>query len=208
MKQNMVIKTVHTNQQDILAAIIQLYCPEGFDADVTYSKGNFYKNGIPEPKYKFDLTPQTEDTVKADIINFPIREATFSSVIFDPPFVAAIPTGTSKPGIIRERFGCFRTVQNHLWPFYKQALSTLYAILFVNGFLIFKCQDVIDSGKQYMSHVEIMNYAVRAGFYPKDLFILVAKNRLNHMQRQLHARKYHSYFWVFEKKDSKVIYSV
>lgn len=29
-----------------------------------------------------------------------------------------------------------------------------------------------------MSHVFIMNEAIKIGFYPKDLFILLAKNRL------------------------------
>lgn len=43
---------------------------------------------------------------------------------------------------------------------------------------------------------------VRLGFYPKDLFILLAKSRLVadwQKNSQKNARKYHSYFWVFEK---------
>ena len=53
-----------------------------------------------------------------------------------------------------------------------------------------------------MSHVFIMNEAVKLGFYPKDLFILLAKNRLVadwQVKNQKNARKFHSYFWVFEK---------
>jgi hypothetical protein len=36
---------------------------------------------------------------------------------------------------------------------------------------------------------------------PMDLFILLARHRMNHPKhtRQLHARKFHSYFWVFKK---------
>lgn len=51
-----------------------------------------------------------------------------------------------------------------------------------------------------------MNEAVRTGFYPKDLFILLVKNRLVadwQIQNQKNARKFHSYFWVFEKSDKK-----
>ena len=82
-------------------------------------------------------------------------------------------------------------------------------VLKPNGILIFKCQDTVSSGKQWFSHSHIMNMAVNVGFYPKDLFMLLAKNRIighNH-SNQKHARKFHSYFWVFENRLSKVDYS-
>lgn len=81
--------------------------------------------------------------------------------------------------------------------------------LATNGILIFKCQDKISSGKQYMSHCFIMNEAVKIGFYPKDLFILIAKQRLVadwQAVNQKNARKYHSYFWVFQKSNRAVQY--
>ena len=201
-----IIKSVYNNQEDILKSIITIYCPDGFDADVTYSKGVFYKHGIPEPRYKFDLNPQTKNTVQADVTALPVENNKFNNVIFDPPFVAGSKKD-GKPGIIKNRFGYFKTIQEHLWPFYNQSLKELYRIIDQKGYLIFKCQDSIDSGRQYMSHVKIMNYAVKAGFYPKDLFILVAKNRLMNQTRQLHARKFHCYFWVFQKINHKVKYS-
>lgn len=86
-------------------------------------------------------------------------------------------------------------------------MKEAYRVLKPNGILIFKCQDKVSSGKQYMSHVFIMNEAVKIGFYPKDLFILIAKNRLIanwQIKSQKHARKFHSYFWVFEKNDKKI----
>ncbi len=46
-----------------------------------------------------------------------------------------------------------------------------------------------------------MNEASKLGFINKDLFILLAKNRIighNH-GNQKHARKFHSYFIVFKK---------
>jgi hypothetical protein len=47
-------------------------------------------------------------------------------------------------------------------------------------------------------------------FYPKDMFVLLAKMRINSFggrwTRQIHARKYHSYFWVFQKTKPKVNY--
>lgn len=55
-----------------------------------------------------------------------------------------------------------------------------------------------------------MNMAVSAGLYPKDLFILLAKNRIigyNHA-KQKHARKFHSYYWVFKNEPFSVDYEV
>jgi hypothetical protein len=43
---------------------------------------------------------------------------------------------------------------------------------------------------------------MEAGWYPKDLFILLAKNRLIanwQKANQKHARRYHCYYWVFKK---------
>ena len=60
-----------------------------------------------------------------------------------------------------------------------------------------------------MSHIFIYNEAVKIGFYPKDLFILLAKSRVVanwQAKNQKNARKYHSYFWVFQKNNMKIEY--
>ena len=88
-------------------------------------------------------------------------------------------------------------------------MKEFYRILKDKGILIFKCQDKVSSGKQYMSHVFIMNEAVKLGFYPKDLFILLAKSRIVadwQLKNQKNARKFHSYFWVFQKCDTQIQY--
>jgi hypothetical protein len=55
-----------------------------------------------------------------------------------------------------------------------------------------------------------MNEAVKIGFYPKDLFILLARNRIVanwQLKNQKNARKFHCYFWVFEKSSKKIQYT-
>ena len=62
-----------------------------------------------------------------------------------------------------------------------------------------------------IGHTAPVLYATlaEAGFYPKDLFILLAKNRLVadwQVKNQKNARKFHSYFWVFEKSNKVIEY--
>jgi len=73
--------------------------------------------------------------------------------------------------IIKEGFGYYKNVPI-LWRFYRDSLDEFYRILKPEGILVFKCQDTIENGCQYLSHIEIVNYAYSIGLYPLDLFIL------------------------------------
>ncbi len=194
------IKSVSDNQHQIIKDILALYCPDGIDLDPTYSKGNFYKQ-IEKPRLKSDLFPQADDVVKSDAASLWLENDSIQTIMFDPPFVAG-HTKENPTGIIGERFHGFRYVSD-LWEWYDKCLLEFHRVLKKNGVLIFKCQDTVSSGKQHLSHIHIINKAEELGFYSKDLFILTAKNRIighNH-QVQKHARKFHSYFLVFVKKD-------
>jgi len=206
LNNNDIIRTTGSDQQEIIRNIISLHCPQGIELDPTYSKGVFYKGAEDlEPLEKFDLYPQTPDTLQASAEDLPHLDSQVSSIMFDPPFIAGQTKG--KPtGIIGERFHGFRYIPD-LWEWYDKCLLEFYRVLERKGVLIFKCQDTVSSGKQWFSHVHIMNKATEAGFYCKDLFILTTENRIighNH-HNQKHARKFHSYFLVFIKKgDNKI----
>ena len=94
---------------------------------------------------------------------------------------------------------------------YYNSLKELYRVSANKGIVVFKCQDTVSSGKNHFTHTMIMNMAMEIGFYPKDLFILTSNVRINSFgtkwTRQQHARKYHSYFWVFEKTKPRVKYN-
>lgn len=200
------IKSISYDQTEIIQGILNLHSPNHkIDCDPTYSKGNFYKDtGIEKPKYIFDINPQTEDTVQSDCRQLPIKDNSLSCIMFDPPFLAT--TGKSlfkqdKNNIINKRFGVFNS-EKELHQFYIDSMIEFWRILKNKGILIFKCQDKISSGKQYLSHYFIINEAIKIGFYPKDLFILLAKNRIIadwQKKNQKNARKFHSYFLVLEK---------
>jgi len=207
-----VIKSISYDQSEIIKNILELHVVNRtIDCDPTFSYGNFYKNtGINIPKYIFDINP-IEDVEYGDSRNLPLDNESINCEMFDPPFLAT--TGKSlykndNSNIINKRFGVYKN-EKELHQFYIDSLKESYRILKPKGILIFKCQDKVSSGKQYMSHVFIMNEACKLGFYPKDLFILLAKNRIVadwQKENQKNARKYHSYFWVFEKSDKKIEY--
>ena len=196
-----VIRSISENQHDILANIITLHTPTGFDCDPTYGKGNFYTDKrICKPSFVSDLYPREEGVLRCAAECLPLPDESKKSIIFDPPFIVGFTTG--KPaGIMGERFGGFRYISD-LWQWYTQCLHEFYRILEIDGTLVIKCQDTVSSGKQWLSHVYLIQEAEKLGFYAKDLFILTAKNRMighNH-KNQKHARKFHCYFLVFVKR--------
>lgn len=192
-----------------------MHVPSGkIDCDPTYSIGNFYKNtGIEDPQYKFDINPQLDSVTYGDSRNLPLKDNSINCMMFDPPFLATTGNSlknTDNNNIINKRFGVYPS-ETELHQFYIDSMKEAYRVLNEKGILIFKCQDKISSGKQYMSHCFIYDEAVKIGFYPKDLFILLAKNRLIadwQLRNQKNSRKFHSYFWVFEKNNKKIKYVV
>lgn len=205
-----IIKSFYYSQDELIQGIMNLYKIEQFDLDPTYSKGNFYKKII-EPKYKSDINPQYADVLGASSTILPFKKDIFSSIIFDPPFLATTGKSLSQnndSNIIAKRFTVFKN-ETELHEYYKNSLIEFYRILKKEGILVFKCQDKVSSGTQYMSHVYIINEAEKIGFYTKDLFLLLAKNRITpewQIKNQQHARKFHSYFLVFQKINKKCKY--
>lgn len=207
------IKSISYDQGEIIRNILKLHVPDGrIDCDATYSKGVFYSNtGIEKPIYRYDIKPQSDDVEYADCRCLPLQDESLNCIMFDPPFLAT--TGKSlnedaNSNIINKRFGVYRS-ETELHKFYQNSLEEFYRILKEHGILIFKCQDKISSGTQYLSHVFIINEAVKIGFYPKDLFVLLAKSRIVadwQLQNQKNARKFHCYFIVFEKCNKVVKY--
>lgn len=52
-------KSVFDNEQNLLEALIKLHLGgQNIELDPMYFKGNFYKDSINEPKYKYDIKPQ------------------------------------------------------------------------------------------------------------------------------------------------------
>lgn len=205
-----IISSISYDQTEIINNILEIHVPNKMiDLDMCYSKGYFYKNGkIPQPIHKIDLIPQVEDCIEMDCSNTSFENESMSCIMFDPPFLATQGKSLeNKTGIITSRFGCYKNMPE-LYEFYEKALKESHRLLNDGGILIFKCQDTVSGGKQWMSHCYIHNMAVKLGFYPIDLFVLLSKSRINPSWwgKSKHSRKYHCYFWVFKKDQKNVNY--
>lgn len=204
-----VISTIGYDEQEMIRDILYLHADgKDIDCDPTYSIGNFYKNGLKKPRFKFDKFPQCSDVVEATSDKLPLEDGSIDILMFDPPFVMSgenyneLSEGS---GIISKRFTAFKNFQE-LKDMYGKSLVEFYRVLSQGGVLIFKCQDVVVCSLNHFTHNWVMQKSMEIGFYPKDLFILLAQVRLNDGRKQQHARKYHSYFWVFKKEKCRVDY--
>lgn len=210
------IRSVNDNQQQILCDIIKLYNNgNGFDCDPTFSKGVFYKNlVVPEPKLKFDLYPQTNDTIKASSDQLPIESSSINSIVFDPPFLISGKTwkesdeGSCK---ISKRFGAYYNFEELKQHYYK-SLQEFYRVLTDKGIVVFKYQNTVSSGKNHFTDLFVKNSAIDIGFNLVDEFILLSKSKMTSFggrwKHQRHALKYHSYFLVLRKERNKINYKL
>lgn len=209
------IRSISYSQEEIINNILALHAPHGIiDADVTYSKGVFYKSGVVrQPKLKFDLEPQTPDTIRANSGELPLVDECLDCIMFDPPFVIAGKTyktntddNSSK---IAKRFSAYENFEQLKEHYYK-SLVEFYRVLKNKGIVIFKCQNTISGGKQLLSHHFIISTAISLGFYPKDEFVLLSKAKMTSFggrwTKQQHAMKYHSFFLVLKKERRRVDY--
>lgn len=211
------IKNIGYNQYEIIQNILKLYNnSQPIECDITYSVGQFYKENtlksesgetvtiqLQQPKYKFDLYPQTEDTIAlVEDGAIPLNDNLVSSIMFDPPFIIRGGDGSKKTSQIANRF-CNYSSREELYKSYYLWIKECYRVLKEDGILIIKHQNAINSSC-FMTSIEYSwLVAESVGFNTVDSFTLLAKSRIKgNIKQQMHARRYDSVFKVLKKTTS------
>lgn len=169
-------------------------------ADVTYGKGAFWRN---TDTSRFDFSPSDIITCPDNPYDFkdlPYKTGSYHHVIFDPPYMH----NAGKP-LVDSRYQNAATTKgmyhDDILVLYAQGMKEGRRVLKKDGLLWVKCKDEIESSVQRMSIVEIHDIAVRVlRMTVKDLFVLIPSSLPPiQVKNQKHARKNHSYLWLFKK---------
>ena len=226
------VKSIGYDQHEILYNIMNLHNDgKPFDADITYSIGNFYgrfnikdSDGntltieIPSPEHKYDVNPQVEGVEKIEPDGkIPLDDNSIDSMVVDLPFVISCGPSMETPdydeegnkvknNLISRRFASYYPV-SQLLESYKHWIEESYRVLKPDGILVWKTQGTITGSKFLNTPYYSRMIAESMGFDSYDEFILLAKNRLisGKVKKQQHARSFHSYFLVFKKSLKKKI---
>ncbi len=186
---------------DLISDALSLYVKEGDTiADVTYGKGAFWRN-TDLSKYVFYATDlhgcgPEHNPACIDFSNLPYEDDSIDLLVLDPPYMHG--GATVKESINK----CYRnqnTSHQSVVRLYAKGIIEAARVLKKRGRIFIKCQDEIESGKQCMTHVEIMGMMQMFGFLTLDLFTLVQSTKpAMREQYQKTARKNHSYLLVGE----------
>jgi len=184
------------DNSDVFPDILELYANAGdVIADTTYGKGVFWRN-VNTALYDFH---PSDITTGVDYNALPYKSDTMDMIVFDPPYMGH--NGGKNYAVARNyNVSVPKYSKDYIRSLYYNAIEEMWNVLKKGGRLVVKCQDEIQSGKQRMNHIEIIEFATANGYRVEDLFVVVQKN--SPMMRhpyQLHARKNHSYFIVFTK---------
>ena len=176
-------------------------------ADVTYGKGVFWRH-VPKDRYELIATDIQSGT---DCRDLPYDDGKIDCIVFDPPYMHS-PGGTAhevhtpfEEHYRNNRSGNQTESKYHeaVLDLYREGGREAHRVLRGRGVLIVKCQDEVCSNRQRFTHVEIMQMYDKIGYVAEDLFVVMRNNRpgVSRAVRQVHARKNHSYFLVFWKRD-------
>ena len=197
---------------ELFPAVMALHVPDGaLVADVTYGQGVFWRQ-VPPGRYRLLATDLATGT---DCRALPYAAASIDALVLDPPYLegllrekVATRGGQGSHGALRSFYaaGAAERPTGGRWhqavlDLYLDAAREARRVLRDQGILIVKCQDEVSANRQELTHVQIVAGLAALGFYARDLFVLVRSNRpgVARLLRQVHARKNHSYFLVFQK---------
>ena len=183
----------------LFSRVFPFYVPVGAKvADVTYGKGTFWKK-LDMSQWDFHKSDLMTCENRYDFRCLPYSADSFDAVIFDPPYVHDPGNMHINPAY-QNKETTKGFYHKDIINLYDQGMVEAVRVLKTSGLLFVKCMDEIESSKQKMSHIEIYDIALRLKMTCEDLFVLTRTHQpVIQIKKQRHARKNHSYLWVFRK---------
>ena len=178
---------------ELFPVIFEMYVPKGsVVADVTYGKGVFWRN-IEEDDYTLHKSDLMHGV---DFCNLPYEDATIDTLILDPPYMHG---GSTVKESINKCYRNKNTSHESVVRLYTGGILEAARVLKKKSRIIVKTQDEIESGRQRMTHIELVNILELLGFCVVDLFVLVQSTTpAMREDYQKSARKNHSYAIIAE----------
>jgi len=227
---DLVFSVYVADNSDVFPRVLSLHVPKrSLVADVTFGKGVFWKKVPPDEyvvlasdisaKKHLKLPKFITLTSGIDCRELPYSDEYLDCLVLDPPYMEGLYrankdhlAGDGTHSTFRHSYSNgMATSTGPKWheavvDMYMKAGREAYRVLRKGGICIVKCQDEVSANKQRLTHVEIITGYESLGFYTKDLFVVVRQNKagVSRLIKQEHARKMHSYFLVFQKRQVKV----
>jgi len=167
-------------------------------ADVTYGQGVFWEK-LDLRQYQFMGTDLLTKKPAVDFRRLPYSNASIDVLVLDPPFQHNANVTLTGSGYQVRKF-CRGLSHEQLIYLYAAGMQEAYRVLKSSGLLWVKCGDEVAAGRQRWSHIEIYTIGKKLDFQAQDLFILKRRSVAPPQTLpQQHARKNHSFLWVFQK---------
>lgn len=219
-KDDLILSAYQADSSELFPLILDLHVEDHVRvADVTHGKGVFWQNVDLDDRnielLTSDIEQKTTDlTLQGDCRKLPYTDNSLDCVILDPPYAEGYFRGhrgqLAGNGSHRKFREAYSGEREHTGAGkYHQAVLDMYfeggkeakRVLRSGGTLIIKTMDEVSSNKQEMTHIQVTNlYERELDFYTRDLFVQIRKEvpTVTGMKNQVHARKNHSYFMVFD----------
>lgn len=187
-----IIKTAYSgNNSDLFPYVLEMYAKEGDTIyDVTYGKGIFWKKSNMN-KYNFIAS----DLINGiDFTDLPYEDDSGDILVLDPPYMHG---GSTVKKSINDCYHNKIFGHNSVIRLYTGGILEAARVLKKKGLIWIKTQDEIESGKQRMTHCELIDLLTILGFELIDMFVLVNEGvPTMRVDYQKTARKNHSYLLV------------
>jgi len=197
------LNTVATSNEEGFRRILRLYARSGhLIVDPTYGNGRFWKL-VDETLYDVRATDLSREGI--DLRRLPHEPGTVDMVVLDPPYrytPAANKKQDDAPGHgkvdgLYNLQAAKLTNTESVIALYVAGFEEARRVLKHGGFLVVKCQDTVQDGKNIWVHNRLILEGENLGFACRDLLVVAPHSVLaTRWKHQRHLRKGHSYFIV------------